>query len=136
MNKIQIYSKDFGGNRALLLASKIFFALTLFILLGLSNSSAQAYEWVDKGLKEESLLDFPKQETSTPLSSQFKKKGYIFGIKVNLEVNTIWSKPKNKLKSEQLINRYFSDNELLNEFPLEPEVSVGGKAAKLLEIRF
>ena len=136
MNKIQIDSKDFGGNRALLLASKIFFALSLFVLFGLANS-ARAYEWDRKALEEAGNIDFPKQETSTSFSSyQPKSKSYIFGIKMNFEVNTIWSKPKNKLKSEQLINRYFSDNELLNEFPLEPEVSVGGQAAKLLEIRF
>jgi hypothetical protein len=136
MNRIQIHSKNLEGNKSLLWASKIFFALTLFALLGLPNT-ARAYEWDRKALEEAGNMDFPKQETSTSFSSyQPKSKSYIFGIKMNFEVNTIWSKPKNKLKSEQLINRYFSEYELLNEFPLEPEVSVGGKAAKLLEIRF
>ena len=136
MNNIQIHSKNFEGNKTLLWASKIFFALTLFILLGLPNT-VRAYEWDRKALEEAGNMDFPKQGAPTPLSySQFQKKGYIFGIKMNFEVNTIWPAPKNKLKSEQLINNYFNDNELLNEFPLALEVPVGGKAAKLLEIRF
>lgn len=136
MNKNQIHSKRFRGNRALLWASKIFFTLTLFILFGLPNP-VRAYEWDGKALEEAGNMDFPKQEAFTPFSyNQLQKKGYIFGIKTNFEVNTIWPAPKNKLKSEQLINRYFSEYELLNEFPLALEVPVGGKAAKLLEIRF
>jgi hypothetical protein len=123
-----------------MLASKIFLALTFFILLGLANS-VWAYEWVNKGLKEERLMDFPNQEAFTPFSTnQLQKKGYIFGIKTNFEVNTIWSKPKNKLNSDQLINKYFGENELsnelTNEFPLELEVPIGAKPVKLFEIRF
>lgn len=136
MNRIQIHSKKFKGNKTLLWASKIFFASTLFILLGLPNT-VRAYEWDRKALEEAGNMDFPKQGAHTPLSySRFQKKGYFFGIKMNFEVNTIWPAPKNKLKSEQLINNYFSDQELLNEFPLELEIPIGGKAAKLLEIRF
>ena len=136
MNRIQIHSKKFRGNRALLWASIIFFALTLFVLFGLANS-ARAYEWDRKALEEAGNIDFPKQETSTSFSSyQPKSNSYIFGIKMNFEVNTIWSKPKNKLKSEQLINNYFSENEWSNGFPVELEVPVGAKAAKLFEIRF
>ena len=136
MNKNQIHSKNFRGNRVLLLASKIFFALTLFVLFGLPNT-VRAYEWDRKALEEAGNMDFPKQGASTPLSySQFQKKGYIFGIKMNFEVNTIWPAPKNKLKSEKLINRYFSEYELLNEFPLDEEIPIGATPAKLLEIRF
>jgi len=136
MNKIQIQSKNFKGNKTLLWASKIFFALTLFVLFGLPNT-VRAYEWDRKALEEAGNMDFPKQGASPPLSySRFQKKGYFFGIKMNFEVNTIWPAPKNKLKSQQLINNYFSDHELLNEFPLELEIPIGGKAAKLLEIRF
>jgi len=140
MNKNQIHSKNFRGNRVLLLASKIFFALTLFIFFGLSNS-VWAYERDRKALEEESLMDFQKPEAFTPFSSdQLRKKGYIFGIKTNFEVNTIWSKPKNKLNSDQLINKYFGENELTNEFrnefPLNFEDPIGAKPAKLFEIRF
>ena len=140
MNKNQTHLKNFRGNRVLLLASKIFFALTLFILLGLSNS-VWAYEQDRRALKEESLMDFPKQAAAAPFSTnQLQWKGYIFGIKMNFEVNTIWSKPKNKLNSDQLINKYFGENELTNEFrnefPLNFEDPIGAKPAKLFEIRF
>ncbi len=136
MNKNQIHSKIFRGNKTLELFSRILFALTLFILLGLTNS-VWAYEQDRKALEEPGNMDLPKQEAFTPFSyNQFQKKGYIFGIKTNFEVNTIWSKPKNKLKSEQLINRYFSEYELLSEFPLDEEIPIGAKAAKLIEIRF
>ncbi len=140
MNKNQTHSKNFRGNRVLLLASKMLFALTLFILFSLTNS-VWAYEQDSRALKEESLMDFPKQEAFTPFSTnQLQKKGYVFGIKMNFEVNTIWSKPKNKLNSDQLINKYFGENELsyelTNEFPLELEVPIGATPAKLFEIRF
>ncbi len=140
MNKNQIHSKNFRGYRTLTLASKIFLALTFFILFSLTNS-VWAYEQDRRALKEESLMDFPKQEAFTPFSTnQLQRKGYIFGIKTNFEVNTIWSKPKNKLNSDQLINKYFGENELsyelTNEFPLELEVPIGAKPAKLFEIRF
>jgi len=140
MNKNQIHSKKFRGNRAVLWSSKIFFALTLLILLGLPDS-VRAYERDRKALEEESLMDFQKPEAFTPFSSdQLRKKGYIFGIKTNFEVNTIWSKPKNKLNSDQLINKYFGENELRNEFrnefPLNFEDPIGAKPAKLFEIRF
>ncbi len=136
MNRIQIQSKNFEGNKTLLWASKIFFALTLFVLFGLPNT-VRAYEWDKKSLEEAGNRDFPKQGASTPLSySPFQKKGYIFGIKMNFEVNTIWPAPKNKIKLEQLINNYFSDYELLNEFPLDEEIPIGATPAKLFEIRF
>ena len=140
MNRIQIHSKKFRDNRTLLWASKIFFALALLILLGLPDS-VRAYEWVNKGLEEENLLDFPNQEAFTPFSSdQLQKKGYIFGIKMNFEIYTIWSTPKIRLKSGQLINKYFGENEFLyelrNEFHLDLEDPVGTKPSKLVEIRF
>lgn len=140
MNKNQTHLKIFGGKKPPGLASKIFFALTLFILFSLTNS-VWAYERDRKALKEESLMDFPKQEAFTPFSTNpLHRKGYIFGIKTNFEVNTIWSKPKNKLNSGQLINKYFGENELsnelTNEFPLELEVPIGATPAKLFEIRF
>ena len=136
MNKIQPHLKNFGGRKTLGLASRILAALTLFIFFGLSNS-VWAYEQAMKALKEESLMDFPKQAAPAPFSyNQLQRKGYIFGIKMNFEVNTIWSKPKDKLKSEQLISNYFSDSELLNEFPLDEEIPIGAIPVKLFEIRF
>jgi len=140
MNKNQIHSKNFRGYRTLMLASKIFLTLTFFILLGLANS-VWAYEQDRRALKEESLMDFPNQEAFTPFSTnQLQRKGYIFSIKTNFEVNTIWSTPKNKPNSDQLINKYFGENELsyklTNEFPLELEVPIGATPAKLFEIRF
>ena len=140
MNKNQIHSKIFGGKKTPGLASRILFAFTLFIFFGLSNS-AWAYERDRKALEEESLMDFQKPEAFTTFSyNQLQKKGYIFGIKTNFEVNTIWSKPKNKLNSDQLINKYFGENELTNEFRnefhLNFEDPIGAKPAKLFEIRF
>ncbi len=142
MNRIQIHSKKFSDNRAILLTSKILFALTLFIILGLPNSG-RAYEWDRKALEEAGNMDFPKQKAFTPFSyNQLQKKGYIFGIKMDFEVNTIWSTSKNKLKSEQLSHKfigedYFSDgNDFSNELPLASEMSIGAKPAKLLEVRF
>lgn len=142
MNRIQIHSKKFKDNRTLLLASKIFFSLALLILLSLPNS-VRAYEWDGKALEEAGNTNFPKQETFPPFSSnQLQRKGYIFGMKMNFEANTIWSKPKNKIKSERLINNfigeeYFSgENNFSNELPLESEMSIGAKPAKLIEIRF
>ena len=140
MNKNQTHSKNFRGNRFLLLASKIFFALTLFILFSLTNS-VWAYEQDRKTFGEESLMDFPKQAAAAPFSTNpLQRKGYIFGIKTNFEIHTIWSTPKNKLNSDQLINKYFGENEFSyefrNEFPLDLENPVGAKPAKLLEIRF
>jgi len=141
MNKNRTYLKIFGGKKTAGLASRILFALTLFILLGLPNSSVWAYEQDRKAFGEESLMDFQKQAAAAPFStSQLQRKGYIFGIKTNFEVNTIWSKPENTLNSDQLINKYFGENELsnelMNEFPLELEVPIGAKPAKLFEIRF
>jgi len=82
-------------------------------------------------------MDFPMQEAFTPFSySQIQRKGYIFGIKMDFEVYTIWSKPKNKLKSEQLINNYLGENDFSKEFPLDQEIPIGATPAKLLEIRF
>ncbi len=136
MNKNKTHLKKFRGNRVLLLASKIFFVLNLFILFSLTNA-VWAYEQDRKALKEENLTDFPKQAAAAPFSyNQLQTKDYIFGIKMNFEVNTIWSKPKDKLKSEQLINNYFSDSELLNEFPLDEEIPIGAIPVKLFEIRF
>ena len=140
MNKNQTHLKISGGKKPPGLVSRILFALTLFIFLGLSNS-VWAYEQDRKALGEESLMDFPKQEAFTPFSSsQLQKKGYIFGIKMDFEVYTIWSTPKNKLKSGQPINKYFGENEFLyefrNEFPLDQEIPIGATPAKLFEIRF
>jgi len=140
MNKIQIHSKNSREKKNPRLASKIFFSLGLLILFSLPNS-AQAYEWDKKALEEAGNLNFPKHEASTPLG-QLQKKGYIFGIKLDFEVNTIFSTPKKKLNSEQLINNfigedYFSSgNHFPNELPLAPEMSIGAKPAKLVEIRF
>lgn len=140
MNRIQIHSKKLKDNRTVLLVSKIFFSLALLVLFSLPNS-AQAYEWDNKALEEAGNMDFPKPEASTPLG-QLQKKGYIFGIKMNFEVNTIWSTPKKKLKSKQPINNfigedYFSGvNNFPNEFPLELEMPSGATPAKLIEIRF
>ena len=52
MTETQIHSKFFGGNKPLWFASKMFFALTLFVLLGLSNS-VWAYELDKKALEQE-----------------------------------------------------------------------------------
>ncbi len=141
MIKNQTRLKIFGGKKTLGLASRILFTLTLFILLGLANSSVWAYEQDRKTFGEASLMDFPKQAAAAPFSTNpLQRKGYIFGIKTNFEVNTIWSKPKNKLNSDQLNNKYFGGNdfsyEFRNEFPLDIENPVGAKPAKLLEIRF
>ena len=136
MNKIKIHSKNFGGKRTPRLASKIFFALTLFVVLGLSNS-VWAYELDRKALKEESIMDFPKQDAFTPLSySQSQREGYFLGIKMKFEVFTIWSTPKDKLKSELMINKYFGGKERSDEFPMKIEGPADAKAAKLIEIRF
>jgi hypothetical protein len=140
MNKIQIHSKSSRENKSSRLASKIFFSLGLLILFSLPNS-AEAYEWDKKALEEAGNTDFPKLEASAPLG-QLQKKGYVFGLKMNFEVNTIWSTPKKKLNSEQLINNfidenYFSSgNHFPNELPLASEMSIGAKPAKLIEIRF
>ena len=136
MNKIKIHSKNFGRKRTPGLASKIFFALTLLVLPGLSNS-VWAYELDRKALKKESLIDFPNQAAFTPLSyGQSEREGYFLGIKMKFEVFTIWSTPKDKLKSELLINRYFGGNERSNEFPMKIEAPADAKTAKLIEIRF
>ena len=140
MNKIQTHSKNSRDHKTSGLASKIFFSLGLLILFSLPNSG-QAYEWDQKALEEAGNMNFPKQEAFAPLG-QLQKKGYVFGLKMNLEVNTIWSTPKKKLNSEQLINNfigeeYFSGmNNISNELPLETEMSLGAKPAKLVEIRF
>ena len=140
MSKHQIYPKNSRENKNPRLASKIFFSLGLLILFSFPNS-AQAYEWDKKALEEAGNLNFPKQEISIPLG-QLQKKGSIFGITLGYEINTIFSIPKKKLNSEQLINNfigedYFSSgNHLPNELPLAPEMSIGPKPAKLVEIRF
>lgn len=140
MNGIQIHSKKIGSNKTFGLASKILFSLGLLILFSVPNS-AQAYEWDKKALEEAGNMDFPKQEVSAPFG-QIQKKGYIFGMKMDFEVNTVFSTPKKKLKSDQLSTNflgedYFSSgNHFPNEFPLAPEMSIGAKPAKLIEIRF
>lgn len=138
MNKTN--SKNSRENKTSGLASKIFFSLGLLILFTLPGS-AQAYEWDKKSLEEAGNTDLPKQEASAPLS-QLQKKGYIFGIKMDFEVNSIFSTPKKELNSDQLIHNfigedYFSGvNNASNELPLESEMSIGAKPAKLVEIRF
>ena len=136
MNKNKTHLKKFRGNRVLLLASKIFFVLNLFILFSLTNA-VWAYEQDRKALKEENLTDFSKQAAAAPFSyNQLQTKDYIFGIKMNFEINTIWSKPKNKLKSPQLVNKFFGENDFSMEFPLDEKIPVGATPAKLFEIRF
>ena len=136
MNKNKTHLKKFRGNRVLLLASKIFFVLNLFILFSLTNA-VWAYEQDRKALKEENLTDFPKQAAAAPFSyNQLQTKDFIFGIKMNFEINTIWSKPKNKLKSPQLVNKFFGENDFSMEFPLDEKIPVGATPAKLFEIRF
>ena len=140
MNKIQIHSKNSRENKTSELALKIFFSLSLLILFSFPDS-VRAYEWDKKALEEAGNMSFPKQAASAPFG-QLQKKGYVFGMKMNFEVNTIWSAPKKKLRSEQLIKNfigedYFSGvNNFSNELPLEPEMSIGTKPAKLIEIRF
>jgi hypothetical protein len=140
MNKIQTHSRSSRENKITGLASKIFFSLALLILFSLPGS-AQAYEWDKKALEEASNMDFPKPEEPTPFGRP-QKKGYIFGIKMNFEVNTIWSVPKDNLKSEQLTNNFFGEdyfsgvNNASDELPLEMEMPSGATPAKLIEIRF
>jgi hypothetical protein len=140
MNKIQIHSKNSRENKTSELALKIFFSLSLLFLFSFPDS-VRAYEWDKKALEESGNMSFPKQAASAPFG-QLQKKGYVFGMKMNFEVNTIWSAPKKTLNSEQLINNligeeYFSGmNNISNELPLETEMSLGAKPAKLVEIRF
>ena len=136
MTRTQIHSKIFGGNKTLWFASKIFFSLILFVLLGLSNS-VWAYELDRKALKQERIIDFPNQEAFTSLPyGQSEREVYFLGIKMKFKVFTVFSTPKDKLKSELLINRYFGGNERSNEFPMKIEAPADAKTAKLIEIRF
>lgn len=140
MTRIQLHSKHSRNNRISELAAKIFCSLSLLILFTLPGS-AQAYEWDKKALEEAGNINFPTQEASAPFG-QLQKKGYVFGMKMNFEVNTTWSTPKKKLNSEHMIHQfigedYFSGvNNASNELPLESEMSIGAKPAKLVEIRF
>lgn len=136
MTETQIHSKNFGGSKTLWFASKIFFALILFVLFGLSNS-VWAYELDKKALEQESMIDFPKQGAFTPLSyGQPEREGYFLGIKMKFKVFTVFSTPKDKLKSELMINNYFGGSEPSNKFPMKIEAPTNAKAAKLIEIRF
>ena len=122
--------------RVLLLASKIFIVLALLILFSLTNS-VWAYEQDRKDMEEERLMDFQKQAATSPFSYyQLQRKVHIFGIKMNFEVNTIWSKPKNKIKSKLLANKFLGENDFSEKSPLNEETPVGTTPAKLFEIRF
>lgn len=140
MSQIHIHSVSVRENKISRMTSTLFLSLGLLLLFSLANS-AQAYEWSKKSLEIAGNTDFPKQAVSSPLG-QLQRKGYVFGLKMNFEVNTIFSKSKQKLNSEQLINNFSSENYLSsgnhfpNELPLEPEMSIGAKPAKLIEIRF
>ena len=82
-------------------------------------------------------MDFQKQAATSPFSYyQLQREVYTFGIKMNFEVNTIWSKSKNKIKSKPLANKFLGENDFSEKFPLDEETSVGSTPAKLFEIRF
>ena len=140
ISRTQIHSDSSKDHKISKLATTVFFALGLLIPFVLAGST-QAYEWDRKSLEEAGNTSTSKQRTSA-LFSPIQEKGYVLGLKLDFEINTIFSTPTKKLKSEQLINSfigedYFSSGDHPpNELPLAPEMSIGAKPAKLVEIRF
>ncbi len=132
MKKNQIRSNSYLENGTQLLSATTFLVLAMLVLLGASNP-VWANEQDRQAFQQESIVDFPKQAVATRFSySPSQERKSICGIKKKFEITTFLSKPEGRLKSRQLINKFYSSN----EYSVKRDIQMGEIEGALFEIRF
>jgi len=106
--------------------------LAMLVLLSLSNSVG-AHEQIRQSFIDESVVDFPKQADATRFSYDPSQEGKSLCIfKKNFEITTFFSKREDRLNSPDLINKFYSSNEL----SVKRDIQMGETEGALFEVRF
>ena len=132
MQKNQIHSNSGLKKATQLVSATALLALAMLVLLGVSNPvGAHEQDW--QAFQEESFIGFPKQADATRLSYSPSQEGKpICEITKKFKITTFLSKPEGHLKSQELINKFYSSNEL----SVKRDIQMGAIDGALFEVRF
>lgn len=132
MNKNQIHSTSYLKKPTQLASTTTLLALAMFAQLALSNPvGAHEQNW--QAFQEESFIGFQKQADATRFSYSPSREGKpMCEITKKFKITTFLSKPEGHLKSQELINKFFSSNEL----SVMRNIQKGAMDGALFEVRF
>ncbi len=132
MKKNQIHSSSYLKKATQLWSATTLLALAMLVVLGVSNPVwANEQDW--QAFQEESIIGFPKPAAAPRFSYSPSQEGKpICEITKKFEITTFLSEPEGRLKSQGLINKFYSSNEL----SVKRDIQMGAIEGALFEVRF